>query len=146
MATSTISLTTEAKRLVQHLIDQNQFSPWIQKKIMDEFRDQETLELEKRKYESRISQLNRQIEMLKQYEEDRKKDMEENNPLNDMSFSEKEWWDETIEVLQKDPSLMQGRKALYNNVFGHSFNKVQFIELYEAVREKKEEQKTEMEE
>lgn len=135
MPNQMINLTQENARLVKPLTERRELSNWINQKIQETFQNKEVLMMQKEKLIESAQKIENQIRLLEEWET-KENDYEKKKAQDELPKYEREWWNQTLNLLEDEPTFFEGRRNLYNNEFGKSLNKGQFAEKIEEIRKK----------
>jgi len=129
----TAYISREAKKIIKDQKGLN-FSGWLDETIKNSFFSLEQLKLKEDRLSKELEETREEIELTQKYHKQEKKDYLKN--LKDMPENEKKWLIETIEILDRDPSFLNGRIKTYKNEYNQDLKKIEFLKLLEDIKKR----------
>lgn len=128
----TISLDDESISIVEALDRSFNFSDWVEKKIKSELGSASYLKYRKDQLLKEASDIDERIRLLDIYSET-KADMDKE--IEERVRAQLGWWKETLRVVQKDMKFVDGRWALYKNLFSEKdLKRFDFLKMIEIAK------------
>lgn len=120
-----IVISPESQDMIERQGSSFNLSAWIDEQIKSNLLDVDDLKAKQSKLEKEIEKVKSDIEILKEF--DKQKKVAERAKFKSLSLDEIQFLDETIEVIKKNPSYIEGRRKALNNRFEQNFNRVDFL-------------------